>query len=373
MAKILTIGSATQDIFLMIEGADTMRLQSNNALKTYMLFPQGAKIDVPVLHTAVGGGATNAAVGLSRLGHTVQTYFCVGDDPAGALIKKQMLKEAIAIDLVKTIPDGHTASSFIIPSCEKNHVVFVHRGVNKQLSAKYFPLEALSELDYLFIGPLSGTGTKLFPLLAPEAKKRGVMVVANPGMGQLSHDPFSFINQLPSIDCLILNAREAAMLLHSLTGISADVSYQSKRLCTLPLSDSPTCPSCKPASEQHAMPCFIVQYMKELIRRGPSLLVVTNGIEGVYVATKDLLYFHPTLHVESVSALGAGDAFSSGFIGALAHRKPLEEAIVCGVINASSVIQSLDAQTGLLSLEEIGKRFEKQGLAALKSYDMQNT
>ena len=113
--------------------------------------------------------------------------------------------------------------------------------------------------------------------------------------------------------------------------------------------------------------------MKQLTRRGPSLLVVTNGIEGVYVATKDMLYFHPSLHVEPVSSLGAGDAFSSGFIGSLAHKKSLEEAIVCGVINASAVIQSLDAQEGLLSLADMEKRFQKQGLATLKKCKMQDT
>ena len=211
----------------MIEGADTMRLQSNNAINSYLLSPQGAKIDVPALHTAIGGGAADPAVGLSRLGHTVTTYFNVGDDPAGAFIKKQMHNESISIDYVQTIPDGDTASSFIIPSYEKNHVAFVYAGVNKQLSANHFPLDSLSELDYLFIGPLSGAGKELLALLAPEAKKRGITVVANPGMAQLAQPQSSFINQLASIDCLILNAREAATLLHSLTGISADVSYQS--------------------------------------------------------------------------------------------------------------------------------------------------
>lgn len=371
MARILTIGSATQDIFLLTEGAETVRLQSNNTTHAYMIFQQGAKIDVPELHYAVGGGAANAAVGLSRLGHQLESYFYLGNDQAGETIRNQMLAEGVSVDAIQTIEDGSTATSFIIPSIEKNHVVFVYRGVNAQLSVKTFPLELLYTCNYLFFAPLSGRGKDLLSVIAPVAKKQNVTVISNPGLGQLAHDPHAFIAQLPLIDYLILNAREASTLLDALSGNQE--GSQEDRLCKMPLAHMPACAECAVVPGSYRMPCFILEYMRELIQRGPSILVVTNGTEGVYVATRDTLYFHPSIHTEPVSALGAGDAFSSGFIGALAHKKSLEEAIIYGVINASSVIQSLDAQEGLLSLKELENRAQNQGLIALKTCSMQIT
>lgn len=368
MAKICTVGSATQDIFLLTEGAQTVRLQSNNSTHTYMIFQQGAKIPVAELHYAVGGGAANAAVGLSRLGHTVQTYFCITDDNAGQMVKNQMSTENVAIDHIQVANQGATATSFIIPSVEKNHIVFVYRGANKHLSAQNFPLQLLQSLDYLFICPLTGTGKKFLCLVAREAKKCGVKIAVNPGLGQLINNTDSFIAQLPYIDYLILNAREAATLLDALAGNPGNV--QEDRLCKIPASSRPVCADCKPTESSYRIPCFILEYMQKLITCGPSVLVVTNGSAGVYVATKDIIYFHPSLNVEPVSALGAGDAFASGFMGALAHKKTVEEAIVFGVINASSVIQSLDAQEGLLSLEEIEKRVRNKGVSLLKSYSL---
>lgn len=341
-------------------------LLKNQTSSSYMLFPQGAKIEVTDLHYAVGGGAANTAVGMRRLGHQLKAYFCIGDDKAGETIQKHLQAEGVSLDHLEIIEKGVTATSFIIPSIEGNHVVFVYKGVNKQLSAKNFYAELIPTLDYLFFGPLSGSGRELLSCFAATAKKQGVTVVANPGMGQLAHEPEKFIEQLPCIDYLIVNAREAETMLKALSQ-SANKASVSHGLCRIPLSNARPCPTCKPSSGEQRMPCLILEYMREVIQRGPSALVVTNGTEGVYVATRSTMYFHPSLHVKPVSALGAGDAFSSGFIGALAHNKSLEEAIVYGVINASSVIQSLDAQEGLLTLEELEKRADKQGLGELKS------
>ena len=66
--------------------------------------------------------------------------------------------------------------------------------------------------------------------------------------------------------------------------------------------------------------CFGLQtFFQEVHARGPKIIVVTNGKEGVYVSHKESIFFHPSLSVPVISTLGAGDAFGSGFVGMYAH------------------------------------------------------
>src|SRR5581483_11962742 len=100
MKKILTIGSATQDIFIHYEDAATLHLHSNKSKKSYILLEQGTKIDVNELEYATGGGATNSAVSFQRLGHNVTSFFKIGTDQAGIYIKEQLSKEQINMSYV---------------------------------------------------------------------------------------------------------------------------------------------------------------------------------------------------------------------------------------------------------------------------------
>jgi sugar/nucleoside kinase (ribokinase family) len=50
---------------------------------------------------------------------------------------------------------------------------------------------------------------------------------------------------------------------------------------------------------------------------------------------------------------GAGDAFASTIVCALALGLPLEQALLWGPVNASSVIQEIGAQKGLLTRAQL--------------------
>jgi sugar/nucleoside kinase (ribokinase family) len=60
-----------------------------------------------------------------------------------------------------------------------------------------------------------------------------------------------------------------------------------------------------------------------------------------------------------VNTLGAGDAFGSGFVGALLQNLPVEQALIQGLVQATAVISVLDAQSGLLTADELKKRGAK--------------
>ena len=90
----------------------------------------------------------------------------------------------------------------------------------------------------------------------------------------------------------------------------------------------------------------------------------------MYVAQKEKLLFYPSIKTEPVYSLGAGDAFTSAFIGSMGLDIPVEDALIYGIVNASSVIQYPDAQQGLLPLSELAKRAEICDKKLLKRYPL---
>lgn len=349
MKKICSIGGATKDIFIMYEGAETLRLHMQKGEVSYLLLEQGTKIDIPALHYATGGGATNAAVSFKRLGLDVKAFFKVGTDTAGEFVHAEMTREKIDSSLCLLDPQTSTALSFIIPSVEHNNVALCYRGANTKLTPDEFPFACIKEFDYLYISPLSGRSGRLLPALAAEAKKYNVPVATNPGMVQITRDIALFSEALSGIAILIVNTHEATHLMKSLLKTTTITMPKNKAEQT----QGPRLLKYFATINDNTLTLY--DYFDDILKRGPSIAVVTNGIEGVYVATKEMLYFHPSLKTEVVSGLGAGDAFTAAFVGSLALGKSIEDAILYGVINAHSVLQFADAKEGILTADELEK------------------
>ena len=79
---VLCVGSATVDMFLTIE-------QSFSSLKL------GDKVLVKSVDKRSGGGATNSASALAKLGLKVKTATKIGDDEDGNFILKELKADGI--------------------------------------------------------------------------------------------------------------------------------------------------------------------------------------------------------------------------------------------------------------------------------------
>ncbi len=105
---------------------------------------------------------------------------------------------------------------------------------------------------------------------------------------------------------------------------------------------------------------------RELLRRGPEVLVVKKGEHGAVMVTENDYFFAPAYPVEEVvDPTGAGDSFAGGFVGYLAHQKKLDafafrQAVVYGTIVASFNVESFSFERlKSLKREEIDQRMEK--------------
>lgn len=90
---------------------------------------------------------------------------------------------------------------------------------------------------------------------------------------------------------------------------------------------------------------------------GPQMVVITDGPDGAYASDgtqrlKMRTYPDPKTPYERT---GAGDAFASTFVAALAKGLSLEDALRWAPINSMSVVQKVGASAGLLSEAELLK------------------
>jgi len=356
--KVLTLGGATEDIFIEYE-AQTLQLETSAGTQSYLILEEGKKIEVQNIHCTTGGGATNSAVSFKRLGFDVSVFCKIGNDEAGERVVADLLGKQITTDLIVRDPKHTTGISFIVPSKSGNKTVLALHGANSYIADQELPLKAISQSDLLYITPLNGESAHHLEEIVRQAKKHGALVAIDPGKDQLTIGVSTLWNALVHIDMLILNHSEAAFLMNSLetTESSADEKYSAN---ATPCMHKPALLQEKCANKSR---CFnLTDFFKKILAQGTKIVAVTDGAQGVYTATGDNIFFHPSLPCAVVNTVGAGDAFGSCFVASIAEGKTVQEAMVRGIINSSSVIGSTDAQEGLLTSTELDKQSAERTL-----------
>ena len=338
MKRVVTIGSATQDLFILYKKTESLKIHSQKGDTVFLILEEGSKVEVEQLTYSSGGGATNSAVSFKRLGFDVSSFFKIGSDDHGNAIQKELTQEGIDISQIVIDPSQETGRSFILPTKSGNRVILAYRGINAQLTKDDIPYYLIKQADQLYITSLSHPASHLLPEITAFAKKHNIPVANNPGKSQLEEGAQSVQAALGNIDILIMNRTEATQCFESLTG---QKEFDLK------------------------------DYFKTILERGPRITVVTDGAHGVYAAHGDQYYFHPSMPPEKIiSTVGAGDSFGSCFVAQLLHGKSIQDALVAGIANAGSVISHIGAKTGLLTQNKLKEKLESIDSTLLQQFPL---
>lgn len=374
-SKVLTIGGATQDIYLHYSGADCMQIMEASIQRNYMLFESGSKVEVDKILYSTGGGATNSAVSFKRLGFDVSCFCMVGDDQAGSSVLDELRKEGVDTDKIVVTKEHATGTSFVVNSPKGERTIFAHRGSNSFLKDEHVPLKSIEQAEQLYITSLSNESSQILGTIVQHAKKHNVPVAINPGKSQLSKGAKELKESLKYIDILILNSSEAKTFMGAL--VEGDERYKKVFECE---AGTKSCSheECNAESE----PCLLrvpllhgslyfstTNFFKEVMKMGPKIVVITDGPRGVYVATGTSVFYHPSLKVDVIDTLGAGDSFGSCFVGCVRRGMSVEEALRFGIMNSASVIGHIGAKPGLLSYSDLETKVKKME-SALQSYEL---
>lgn len=352
--NVLTIGGAMVDTVAIIDDALIERISMTNAGKSFLLLEQGAKTEVVAISTHCGGGGLNSAVAFRRLGFDVATFVKVGRDERSGVIERVLQTEAISNRWVAHCDTAPTGASTVISAHDRNAAVFTFRGANSHLSADDLK-PGMFDVTIVYVAPLSGASADILPAIADYAKRAGALLVVNPGIRQIESRISGLLSVLPAIDLVVVNRLEADGLVNAAVGaLSTSDDAAARALAAETLGYAIAAKT----SDHRKSASAIAQAILGL---GARKLLLTDGRAGAHAASDAAIVFQPAEKATVVGTAGAGDAFASTFAALSAKGASDAEALRAAAINSASVVSRADAQSGLLTRDELNLRLAGVG------------
>ena len=376
MFDVVSIGSATQDVFVKTNLSKVLVMKDSLSQKELLCFDYGAKVNVDHIEFCSGGGGTNTAFSFAHLGLKPAFLGKIGNDEAGERLLQELEEAGVDTSFHIVSKRRSTGYSVILTSFEGDRTVLVYRGANSVLDAEDIDWSFLDKTRWVHITSLSGRSAKLLPVLVRSAKRKGVKISLNPGSTQIRRGLKGLKNILSKVEVLFLNKEEAA----ALTGRSFTRRFIDQERCTLCGECVEVCPEgifvmqdkkIKVTGEERCVRCGkcishcptraivtepwafnLLEIFETILKAGPRIVVITDGPNGAQAADGKFHYIFPPYDVPVIATLGAGDAFSSAFLAAIIRKKKVKEALELATANATCVIQKFGAKVGLLTMEE---------------------
>jgi len=306
------------DIFLSIQ-ENNIYTQINKTDHS-LCFTYGEKIHVEHCEFLPGGNACNVAVGLSRLGLPAALCAEIGDDEFSGKILKSVLKENIDTPLL--IQTQSAASSFAVGIGYGGERTLFVEHVERKHDFHFDDVQA----KWVYLTSLGEEWKQAYSRVLDYVKSNGAKLAFSPGTHQFEEEGHRGINEVLRVaDILFVNKEEG----EKIVGI---MNHESG----------------------------IKELLLQLQKLGPKVVSITDGGNGSYaIDVHGVMYFLPVFSNHVIEKTGAGDAYASGFLSAIIAEKSVKEAMWWGGLNASSVIERVGAQPGLLTQNEIEQKLKE--------------
>lgn len=310
MARIVSLGSALQDIYL-VDRDDFAGAQIGEST-VFCQIMIGSKVDIDRLFYGIGGGGTNSATSFARHGHESIFIGNIGHDAAGEAILALLDQEGIDSGYVSYAPRRNTGCSIIMLDVKTGErTILTHRGA----SAHYANLNAdvLDSLrpDWLYITTLHGDLSTLERFIK-KAKSVGSKIMFNPGKMELA-EPKKLLGLLKDIDILLLNKTEAAELVPG---------------------------------------TVLTELLSHLSNYVPTVIITTGSMGAIATNHQETYRLGIYEDIPVRDTTGAGDAFGSGFLARYAAGKSFRSSLIFAAANSTSVVGKLGAKKGILTGKE---------------------
>ena len=317
MYDVITAGSATIDVFARTKFSELIKIIDPKGETDLLAFPAGSKILIDELEFTTGGGGTNTAVALSRLGHKVAFLGKLGEGTNSQFIHKELRKEKI--DLLCAHGHGHSGYSVILDTLEHDRTILTYKGINDELKYSDIPLRKL-KAKWFYFSAMMHESFHTLEKLADFAQQHGIKVAFNPSTYLAEKGSSHLKHILGRTELLVLNKEEACML------------------------------AGKNETEE------ILSKLKGL---GPKIVVITDGRNDLYAIDGNNIYRTKPPFAKVVDTTGAGDAFAASFVSGILKKNDIGFAIKLGIVNALSVVTHYGAKNILLSYREAMKMMKK--------------
>lgn len=330
--KVITIGSATMDVFVECDEANIVSVCSKDRSADFMSYPYGSKIDISNFSSNVGGGGVNTACNFANLGFETSAIFKIGNDIYSDGILEFFKTQKVNLKHIIQKEDTTTGFSIILVSFQGDRTVLAHRGANAQIRKEEIDFDAIKEADFMYVAPLNGDSNKVLEPIVDYAHKHDTHICFNAGTTSLKKGFKHLKHILDSADVVVMNKEEASMA----TGIVVRPDTKTEKF------------------SHETIHTDVKSMLKALKIKDYQLVVITDGNKGAYAFDGGKYYFCPVFPSDVVSTLGAGDAFASTFCAALSRTKiDIGKSLMYASVNSASVVSKFGATEGFLTFEEI--------------------
>lgn len=314
MLDLLTVGDIKLDTFLLLPDASVMcGLRDSNCK---LCVDYGKKIPVTTMLSQIAGTAPNVAIGVAKFGRKTGVVSIMGDDDIHDHAKRFLKRHKVNTTHVSGKPGLHSSAATVVTYKGESTQFVDHVDVEYRLP------DTVKRASWVHISELGEGYANLYRDAIAAKKHHGTKISFNPGTIQIQEAKSVFYDLLRSADVAFLNMNEARLVLK----IKGDDARG---------------------------------ILAGLRAMGPNVVVVTDGIKGAYAFDGQTMTSAPMFPGKRVEATGAGDAFSSGFLGAMLCGLSHDEALKYASVNAASVVGAVGPTAGLLSLNEIHSTLKK--------------
>lgn len=276
----------------------------------------------------VGGAESNVASGLAHLGHDVEWFSRVGDDPFGRIIIDFLRDRGVQLDTVVVDSTRSTGIYLKNREADRSRVFYYRSG---SAASAMGPEDLLSlNLERRSLCHVSGI-TPALSTTADALMQRLIIEREVPGV-RVSFD----VNYRPA---LWDTAVAAPRLLELARG--ADIVVVGRDEAEA-LWDTPR-----------------AEDVRNILPDVPHLVVKDAAIGATHFAA-DRATFEPALKAEVVDPVGAGDAFAAGFLSGMVRSLGVPRALRLGHLMAGLTLQhvsdlpALPPAKSILSLSDVG-------------------
>lgn len=282
----------------------------------------------PNITATIAGAESNAAIALARLGHNVQWAGRIGDDAGGELIRRTLRAESVGQDHVTTDPQRQTGI-----------LIFEQRLPDLTRVGYFRQNSAASVIRFDDLSPALSKGPRILHLTGITSAlslsaKEAVLQAAS-----AAHAAGATVVFDVNYRAKLWNRDLAAKTLRKLLPF-VDVVIGSPEELTL-------------LSDDHSVGDDCAEAAKALISDGVREVVVKLGADGARLCDESGTVYSPARQVTAVDSVGAGDAFTAGYIsGMLSSRAAEERLSLANTLGAFAVASKGDWE-GLPTLSEL--------------------
>lgn len=311
----LAIGDTVVDAFIKLKKADIIGQPDTPGYEIAIPFAEKVPYEDVFVIPAVGNAA-NAAVSAARLGLNTAIVTNLGDDRDGEDCLDVLKKNNVRTDFVKVNRGMKTNYHYVLWYGAERTILIKHQDYK-------YTLPDVGSPKWIYFSSVNETAFPFHYTIADYLDSRPEINLAfQPGKFEIKLGKEKLARFYKRSKIFFCNVDEAERILE-IKNVKENADVKD-----------------------------LLTKMREL---GPEIVVITDGPRGAYAYDGVEYLFMPTYPDPKppYSRTGAGDAFSSTTVSALALGKTLAEALAWAGINAMAVVQQVGANVGLLTREKL--------------------